>query len=116
MILLGFAAGIAFNPVLRAAMGDVKPQEAGIASGVVNTTFMMGGALGLAILASISSSRAASLGGTPAALTSGYHYAFSGGATCALLAAAIGALLLHEMKDAPAQADAPEREPAFASE
>src|SRR5436309_5376704 len=63
MVLLGFAAGIAFNPVLLAAMGDVEPQEAGIASGVVNTTFMMGGAVGLAILTSISASRASSLGG-----------------------------------------------------
>ena len=45
MILLGLGAGIAFNPVLLAAMGDVEPHEAGLASGVVNTSFMMGGAL-----------------------------------------------------------------------
>ena len=48
MILLGMGAGIAFNPVLLAAMGDVEPHEAGLASGLVNTSFMMGGALGLA--------------------------------------------------------------------
>src|SRR5881398_1825401 len=54
MILLGFGAGIAFNPVLLAAMGDVEPQEAGLASGIVNTSFMMGGALGLAVLVSVS--------------------------------------------------------------
>ncbi len=53
MILLGLGAGIAFNPVLLAAMSDVKPGEAGLASGVVNTSFMMGGALGLAVLASL---------------------------------------------------------------
>ncbi len=52
MALLGFGAGIAFNPVLLAAMSDVAPEEAGLASGVVNTSFMMGGALGLAVLAS----------------------------------------------------------------
>ena len=46
MVLLGIGAGIAFNPVLLAAMGDVEPHEAGLASGVVNTSFMMGGALG----------------------------------------------------------------------
>jgi predicted MFS family arabinose efflux permease len=50
MILLGLGAGIAFNPVLLAAVGDVEPHEAGLASGVVNTSFMMmGGALGLAV-------------------------------------------------------------------
>jgi len=50
MILLGLGAGIAFNPVLLAAMADVAPEESGLASGIVNTAFMMGGALGLASL------------------------------------------------------------------
>ena len=54
MLLLGAGAGIAFNPVLLAAMGDVEPHESGLASGVVNTSFMMGGALGLAVLVSLS--------------------------------------------------------------
>ena len=53
MLLLGVGAGIALNPLLLAAMGDVKPEDSGLASGVVNTAFMMGGALGLAILASL---------------------------------------------------------------
>src|SRR5919201_586430 len=57
MILLGFGAGMAFNPVLLAAMSDVRPSESGLASGVVNTSFMMGGALGLAVLASLAASR-----------------------------------------------------------
>ena len=61
MILLGFGAGIAFNPMLLAAMSDVAPEESGLASGVVNTAFMMGGALGLAILASLAASRTDSL-------------------------------------------------------
>ena len=62
MVLLGVGAGIAFNPVLLAAMGDVEPHEAGLASGVVNTSFMMGGALGLAVLASAAASRIDSVG------------------------------------------------------
>jgi EmrB/QacA subfamily drug resistance transporter len=103
MVLLGFGAGIAFNPVLLAAMGDVEPKEAGLASGIVNTAFMMGGALGLAVLTTIASARTSrvsdSLGHT-AALTSGYHAAFLGGAISALLAATIGALLLRE-REAP---------------
>ena len=61
MILLGLGAGIAFNPLLLAAMSDVEPSEAGLASGVVNTSFMMGGALGLAILASLAASRSDTL-------------------------------------------------------
>ena len=57
MMLLGFGAGTALNPVLLAAMGDVEQSDAGLASGVVNTSFMMGGALGLAVLASVAASR-----------------------------------------------------------
>ena len=60
MILLGIGAGMAFNPVLLAAMSDVAPEESGLASGVVNTAFMMGGALGLAVLASLAASRTGS--------------------------------------------------------
>ncbi len=53
MVLLGCGGGMAFNPLLLAAMSDVSPEESGLASGLVNTAFMMGGALGLAVLASI---------------------------------------------------------------
>ena len=51
------APGMAFNPLLLAAMSDVEPSESGLASGIVNTSFMMGGALGLAVLASLAASR-----------------------------------------------------------
>jgi EmrB/QacA subfamily drug resistance transporter len=99
MILLGFGAGTAFNPVLLAAMSDVDPSEAGLASGVVNTSFMMGGALGLAVLASLAQSRTDSLRGSGAgaltALTGGYHAAFLLGAVFAAAAAALGAFLLN---------------------
>ena len=60
MILIGVGAGMAFNPVLLAAMSDVEPEQSGLASGVINTSFMMGGALGLAILASVAASRTSS--------------------------------------------------------
>ena len=99
MILLGLGAGMAFNPVLLAAMSDVKQEEAGLASGVVNTAFMMGGALGLAVLASLAASRTdtllASGEGELAALAGGYHVAFLVGAIFAASAAAIGAALLR---------------------
>jgi predicted MFS family arabinose efflux permease len=99
MVLLGIGAGIAFNPVLLAAMGDVEPHEAGLASGVVNTSFMMGGALGLAVLASLAASRTDTLtaSGSSAleALNGGYHLAFLVGGCFAFGAAAIGAGLLR---------------------
>jgi EmrB/QacA subfamily drug resistance transporter len=99
MILLGFGAGIAFNPVLLAAMSDVKPEEAGLASGIVNTAFMMGGALGLAVLASLAAARSDRLTADGeshlAALTGGYHVAFLVGALFAVSAAIIGAVLLR---------------------
>jgi EmrB/QacA subfamily drug resistance transporter len=105
MILLGLGAGMAFNPVLLAAMGDVDPAEAGLASGVVNTSFMMGGAVGLAVLASVAASRTNTLvdagHGQIAALTGGYHAAFLIGAIFAAAAAVIGATLLRE--SAPAE-------------
>ncbi len=99
MILLGIGAGIAFNPVLLAAMGDVEPHESGLASGVVNTAFMMGGALGLAVLVAVSDSRFASLladgEGRVAALNGGLHVAFAVGSVFALSAAAIGGIFLR---------------------
>jgi EmrB/QacA subfamily drug resistance transporter len=100
MVLLGLGAGIAFNPVLLAAMSDVEPTEAGLASGLVNTSFMMGGALGLAVLASLAASRTDALladgQSHPAALTGGYHVAFLVGAIFAAAAAALGVLLLRD--------------------
>jgi EmrB/QacA subfamily drug resistance transporter len=105
MLLLGLGAGIAFNPMLLAAMSDVAPTESGLASGVVNTSFMMGGALGLAILASLAASRAKSLltaGATQlAALNGGLHAAFLAGALFAATAAALGAVFLRVPAAAP---------------
>jgi MFS family permease len=99
MILLGLGAGMAFNPVLLAAMSDVKPSEAGLASGVVNTSFMMGGALGLAVLASVAAAR--TNGDSLAALTTGYHAAFLLGALFAAAAAVLGGTLLRAGAYAP---------------
>jgi EmrB/QacA subfamily drug resistance transporter len=117
MILLGIGAGIAFNPVLFAAMSDVAPEESGLASGVVNTAFMMGGALGLAVLASLAASRTDSLTasghGHLVALVGGYHAAFLVGAIFALSGAAVGATFLrtrHYAAQAP-----PELEGAVAA-
>jgi EmrB/QacA subfamily drug resistance transporter len=114
MIVFGIGAGLAFNPVLLAAMSDVEQSEAGLASGVVNTAFMMGGALGLAVLASLAASRTNNLhaDGESAlvALNGGYHLAFALGAVFALAAGVVAAVFLREAKPAHEAA----REPAFA--
>jgi hypothetical protein len=113
MILLGFGAGMAFNPVLLAAMNDVDQAEAGLASGVVNTAFMMGGALGLAILASLAQSRTDSLRASGdsvlEALTGGYHLAFLVGAIFAMTAAVIGVALLQSASVVPEHGGAAEQ-------
>jgi MFS family permease len=94
MLLLGLGAGVAFNPMLLAAMNDVGPQDSGLASGVVNTSFMMGGALGLAVLASVAAARTGGLqaGGTDAtvALNAGYQLAFAFGAAFAVFTGLLG--------------------------
>jgi len=119
MILLGFGAGIAFNPVLLAAMSDVGPSESGLASGLVNTSFMMGGALGLAVLASVAASRTHSLrlGGSSelSALTGGYHVAFLVGAAFAAAGALIGGTLLREQQPGAAHEVAAGAAPATES-
>jgi EmrB/QacA subfamily drug resistance transporter len=115
MLLLGVGAGMAFNPLLLAAMNDVSPSDAGLASGVVNTAFMMGGALGLAALASLAASRTDTLVSSHesqlSALTGGYNLAFLVGAIFALSAALLGGTLLRARAPAEAMPEA-ELEPA----
>ncbi|WP_049029235.1 DHA2 family efflux MFS transporter permease subunit [Burkholderia seminalis] len=104
MTLLGIGAGVAFNPMLLAAMSDVDPADSGLASGIVNTAFMMGGALGLAVLASLAAARtdvlAAAQAAPLAALNGGYHAAFAFGAVFAAVAALIGFALRIRRQEA----------------
>ncbi len=91
MLLLGVGVGSSFPALMTLAMADVAPQDAGLASGLVNTAAQVGGALGLAVLATASATHSKHLtdAGKPLAdaLTSGYHVAFYIGA--ALVGAAI---------------------------
>ena len=77
---LGLGAGLAFPPLMGLAMSGVAPQDAGLASGLINTTGQVGGALGLAVFATLSSGRTNRLladgHSLPAALTGGYHLGF----------------------------------------
>jgi hypothetical protein len=99
MLLLGIGAGIAFNPLLLGAMSDARPDQSGLASGLMNTAFMMGGALGLAVLASLAAMRTDSLAGSGAeavaALHGGYQLAFALGAACAAAAALVGGAFMR---------------------
>jgi EmrB/QacA subfamily drug resistance transporter len=93
MILLGTGVGSCFPALMTIAMSGATRSDAGLASGLVNTTAQVGGALGLAVLATLSTSRSnhliASGKSTASALTSGYHLAFWIAAALVLAAAAV---------------------------
>jgi EmrB/QacA subfamily drug resistance transporter len=109
MALLGLGAGMCFPALVGLAMADVEPAQTGLASGLVNTTAQVGGALGLAVLATLSAGRSQHLAaagtGEIDALVGGYHLAFWIAAGLVVAAAAIGAVLLSKRPLAPAPAD-----------
>ena len=106
MVLLGVGAGIGFNPMLMAAMGEVSQTESGLASGIVNTAFLLGGALGLAVLASVATMHGATLTAAGMshleALAGGYRSAFAVSACITGAAALLGGLGLRSAAS-PAQ-------------
>jgi len=102
MILLGLGVGVSFPALMTLAMSGATPQDAGLASGLVNTTAQVGGALGLAVLATVSATRADTLLGegeaAASALTSGYHLAFYIGAVLILAALVVAVTVLQAPK------------------
>jgi EmrB/QacA subfamily drug resistance transporter len=118
MILLGFGIGVSFPALMTLAMSGATREDAGLASGLVNTTAQVGGALGLAVLATLSTTRSqdliASGKGIASALTGGYHLAFLIGAVIVLAALAIAITVIRQVRPSDAQADAaPCGEPAY---
>jgi EmrB/QacA subfamily drug resistance transporter len=111
--LLGLGAGTAFPALMNLAMSGATPQDAGLASGLVNTTVQVGGALGLAVLATLSATRTDSLvesgHSTAAALTGGYHLAFLIGFVLVVAAIVVALAVLRS----PKAAEAPALEPAY---
>ncbi|HZA45228.1 MAG TPA: MFS transporter [Rubrobacter sp.] len=97
MLVLGVGAAFGFMAVILAATADVPEEEAGLASGLVNTSQQMGGALGLAALAAVAAyvTGSADPEGNVAALNAGYHAAFLAGAGCVVLGALFAAVLLR---------------------
>ena len=111
MVLLGVGAGLAFPALMTLAMSGVTGENAGLASGLVNTTAQVGAALGLAVLATLSAGRSRTLAGrgagVRAALTGGYHLAF-GVAAALIVVAIVVALVVLQARDICA-ATGPER-------
>jgi EmrB/QacA subfamily drug resistance transporter len=115
-LLASFGLGFSFVPVTIAAVTGTKPHEAGLASGLINTSQQIGGALGLAILATVANSRTLSLlhGGvhnTSIALTKGFDRAFLVGAGFAIAGAILTAVLISS-RDSREHAEAARGEPA----
>ena len=114
MLLMGVGAGFTFPMLMTLAMSGATQSDAGLASGLVNTTAQVGGALGLAVLATLSTTRTNSLAAAgesvPQALTTGFHLAFGIGAALVLLAIALAATVLRPAAPAGVPAEEPELE------
>src|ERR1700709_1604649 len=99
-LLIGIGIGTSFPSIMTLAMSGATPEAAGLASGLVNTSMQVGGAIGLAVLATLSTERTQSLldSGTSnaQALTSGYHVAYLIGAGLAAIAVAIAVFVLRD--------------------
>jgi EmrB/QacA subfamily drug resistance transporter len=108
MILLGLGAGLSFPALMMLAMSGATPSDAGLASGLINTTAQVGGAIGLAVLATLATSRTDGLladgESTAGALTSGYHLALLIGAACVATAIAVGLTVLRDAESPVAAA------------
>jgi EmrB/QacA subfamily drug resistance transporter len=104
MLLLGSGAGLSFPALMTLAMSGATPSDAGLASGLVNTTLQVGGALGLAVLATLSTTRSDALleqgKSTAAALTEGYQLAFLIGAGLVVVAIAVAMTVLQPAPEA----------------
>jgi MFS family permease len=110
-ILSGVGLGFSFVPDSIAALTGVRNQEAGVASGLINTSQQIGGALGVALLLTVATSRTTTLAGDgesqAAAAVGGFQYAFAVGAGLALLGFLATLFLIRPPQEAPAAEEQP---------
>jgi EmrB/QacA subfamily drug resistance transporter len=106
------AAGmsLAFIPSLGTAISSARPEEGGLASGIVNTSYQVGSALGLAAMTAVAASQGADQLADVGALTDGYSAAFIGAAGIAVVGALLAAVLLRVPKQTPAAVSEPKTE------
>ena len=119
MVLFGLGAGLGFPSLMTLAMSGATPEDSGLASGLVNTSVQVGGAIGLAVLATFASERTNGLRAdgesTASALTSGYHLAYLIGSALIGVAIVIALRAFRSEAASPASAEAPiKAEPAYA--
>jgi EmrB/QacA subfamily drug resistance transporter len=118
MLLLGGGAGLSFPAVMTLAMSGATPQDAGLASGFINTTLQVGGAVGLAVLATLSTERTERLladgENAASALNSGYHLAYLIGAALTVVAIVVAFVVLRSPKAQGAEAEEPSAGPTHA--
>jgi EmrB/QacA subfamily drug resistance transporter len=107
VLLMGVGAGLGFPAMMTLAMSDATKEDSGVASGLVNTTQQVGGALGLAVLATLSTSHTNALlseGDTAVnAMTAGYRLAFAVAAGLVTVAALLAVVVLRRPKTADAE-------------
>jgi hypothetical protein len=122
MLLLGAGAGLAFPALMTLSMSGATPSDAGLASGLVNTTLQVGGAIGLAVLTTFATERTDGLladgESVASALTSGYHLAYLIGAGLVAVGLVIVLTVMRSPSEAAPQAveaDGGEAEPAEAA-
>jgi MFS family permease len=124
MLLVGLGVGTAFPSLMTLAMSGATPQDSGLASGLVNTSMQVGGAIGLAVLATLATERTdgqLDAGASHlAALNSGYHLAYLVGAALVGIAAVLAIVVLRpapmpspEAMGAEPEAPPGEPEPAY---
>ena len=131
MILLGLGAGTSFPALMKLAMSSATPQDAGLASGLVNTSAQVGGAIGLAVLATVAADRTETLTANgdsfASAVTGGYHVAFVIAAALVVASIVVGIFVCEEVSeeamqpgmepegegDQPEPRDSGQREPAY---
>jgi MFS family permease len=117
MVLFGIGAGVAFPALTTLAMSGATREDSGLASGLVNTSLQVGGAIGLAVLATLSATRTDTLlangESTAEALTGGYRLAFVVAAGVVVVAVGIASTVLRSEARAAAEVEADAGEPAY---